>query len=219
MKTTLLFIAFCTSLLTVSASEFFIKVNLSGSYYATVGGQTHYNTTNVFRFFDLQHGAVSVQIFDKNNNAMVFSNPINLGQNQRMIAEVNSNGSMKILETVTISSYNWYTTNTGSTVTSPSPFNGNATTNDGFSQFIIMLEKESFDSNKLEKAKKYCDKTFLTAAQVTEISKKFSFDSNRLDWAKYAYPKCSDKANYFLLEPTFSFTTNYRELETYMETH
>jgi hypothetical protein len=88
-----------------------------------------------------------------------------------------------------------------------------------FTQFLNSLDKESFDSKKLDKAKKYIDKENLNASQIADIAKKFSFDSNRLDWAKYAYTKCNDKANYFILKEVFSFSTSYDDIEEYMLTH
>ena len=80
-----------------------------------------------------------------------------------------------------------------------------------------MLKDDSFDSGKLDKAKKYIDKTTLSASQITEINTKFSFDASKLEWAKYAYSKCYDKQNYFLLKPSFTFSTSYSDLEDYIE--
>jgi Domain of unknown function (DUF4476) len=197
----------------VQASELFIRVNLSGTYYAATSGQTQYNNTNTFRFFDLSFGNHAVQIFDQSNNSSVLNTQIYVGQNQRVVAEMNQTGSLVIIQTIQISNPNWYTTVTSNAVVST---NGNV---DGFSLFLIKLEKESFDNKKLEKAKKYIDKTSLSSYQINEIAKLFSFDNNRLDWAKYAYASCFDKANYFVLENTFTFSSNYRALEEYVETH
>ncbi len=136
---------------------------------------------------------------------------------------------MEILQNVIVEYSNWYTpiqnglgVNNGNVVYPNT--NQNSTVNNQynqqmFTQFLNSLDKESFDSKKLDKAKKYIDKGNLNASQITDIAKKFSFDSNRLDWAKYAYTKCNDKANYFILKEVFSFSSSYDELEEYMLTH
>ena len=52
----------------------------------------------------------------------------------------------------------------------------------------------------------------MQAQQISEIAATFTFDSYRLDFAKAAYANCYDKANYFLLKNTFTFTSYYNDL-------
>ncbi|MNY59968.1 hypothetical protein D3C86_1964700 [compost metagenome] len=78
------------------------------------------------------------------------------------------------------------------------------------------LRAESFDSNRLKSARAYAAKTNLSAYQVKEIAATFTFDNNRLDWAKTAYKNCYDRENYFLLRDSFTFVSNYNDLQDYV---
>jgi hypothetical protein len=218
MKSILCCLFICISGI-VNASELFVKVNKIGAFYAVVGNQTQYNSSNIFRFFDLNSGFVNLQIVDQYSGSFLMNKNFSLGMNQRVVVEVDQFGNSTVIETVNIQTPNWYTSNSINSSNFPSgnnPIPGTGM-HDSFQQFLNMLNQESFDSKKLTEAKKYADKTMMSSQQITEVAKLFSFDSNRLDWAKYAYKKCYDPANYFLLKPVFSFQSNYRILEEYIE--
>lgn len=226
--------------------ELFIRVTRAGSHAATVASQVQSNSTNVFRFFELPGGNTSITIRDQYSGNTIFNGFMNIGANQRIVAEVGSFGNLNVIETTNINNGgNWYTPGTVVYVPNPSypnggypypnggygwPNNGypnggygNGWPNGGygnsaaFDQFLTALEDESFDSGRLEMAKSYVNQTNLSAQQIADISKKFGFDSYRLDWAKHAYGKCYDKANYFLLKSTFDFSSNYSALVEYTE--
>ena len=233
MKTFLFAISFCSLTFSVKGAEVFIRVLKTGTHYSTVYNQTHYNSTNIFRFFDLPGGTIPIQVIEQNTGTFIYNSSMYLNSNQRIVAELDVYGNFTILQNVIVEYSNWYTpiqnglgVNNGNVVYP----NGNPNTNQNstlnnqynqqmFTQFLNSLDKESFDSKKLDKAKKYIDKGNLNASQIADIAKKFSFDSNRLDWAKYAYTKCNDKANYFILKEVFSFSSSYDELEEYMLAH
>lgn len=207
-------------------AELFVRVLRPGSHMATTYNQTQTNTTNTFRFFELPGGNLNLQITDQQTGYSVYNGYVNIAANQRVVAELDQNGNLQIIQTSYITTTNWYTTNPGNVVYNPNPYpsqntggygNPNGTTDPAFAQFLQLLDNESFDSRKLELANNYVSKTNLYAQQITDISKKFTFDSNRLEWAKHAYNKCYDKTNYFLLKSTFTFTSNYSALEEYME--
>jgi hypothetical protein len=206
-------------------AELFIRVARSGSFITTAYNQTQTNTTNIFRFFELPGGNVTVQISDQQNGYSVFNGFLNIPYNQRVVAELDYNGNLQIIQMIAITSTNWYTSSSGNVVYNPNPNNGypngngqwSGTDNAAFGQFLKLMDNEPFDSNKLDLARSYAKKTNLSAQQITDISKKFTFDSNRLDWAKEAYGSCYDKANYFLLKSTFTFSSNYSALEEYIE--
>ncbi|MGV3630185.1 MAG: DUF4476 domain-containing protein [Bacteroidota bacterium] len=219
MKTLFTLLILLAFHLSVSASELFIRINKTGAYYAMVGLQTHYNNSNTFRFFDLPQGINEVKIYYNNTSNIFWSGTISLDYNQRAVCEVDANGNLIVIQRQTMNITNWYTStpqqgNYGSY--NNQYYGNNSPDNSGYYEFIKLLKEESFDSGKLEKAKSYVSKTTLSAAQIAEISGTFSFDSNRLDWAKYAYQYCYDKQNYFLLKPTFSFSSNYTSLEDYI---
>lgn len=222
MKTILLLIGIAFSSFSVYSSELFIRVARQGVHTAVVYNQTQSNPSNVFRFFDLPSGNTSIQIIDQQSGVIVYNTSIFLANNQHISAELDLSGNLVIVQTMTVNQMNWYScvysnNSNGNMLgngTNSQQVNAN---NDAFNQFLLSLDNEGFDSNKLAKSKAYVNKGNLSAQQITEISKKFSFDSNRLDWAKYAYNRCYDKANYFLIKETFAFQSNYTELEKYID--
>lgn len=220
MKTILLLIGIAFSSFSVYSSELFIRVARQGIHTAVVYNQTQSNPSNVFRFFDLPSGNTSIQIIDQQSGMMVYNTSIFLANNQHISAEMDLSGNLVILQTMNVTQINWYSSvysNGSNAFGNGSNPQQTTAANDGFNQFLLVLEKEGFDSNKLTKSKAYISKGALSAQQITEISKRFSFDANRLDWAKYAYNMCYDKANYFLIKETFAFQSNYTELEKYID--
>ncbi len=220
MKTTITLLAICFSFINqLKASELFLRVNRSGTHYATVSGQTIYNSTNVFRFFDLPSGSVFVQVFQQGSNVQVFSSTVTLGNNQRIVGEIDQNGNLIIVQTLNINVQNWYTStsnevfSTGGQIFNPQPIIDNS----GFTLFLEDLKKESFDSRRQERALAYVTKANLSADQIGQILKTFSFDSYKVDVAKKAYERCFDKQNYFLWKSAFSFESNFREVTDYIE--
>lgn len=221
MKTTLTFFAFFALTFFSSASELFVKIQSQGSYYAMVGLQTHNNNNAIFRFFDLNQGTTTLSIYATNTNSLFYSGTVNLEYEQRLICEIDNYGNLTVVKKESISYSNWYTSTVSNAYTGyGNNNNGNQDVNPiaiGFQAFLQLLKDDSFDSGKLDKAKKYIDKTNLSASQIAEINAKFSFDASKLEWAKYAYAKCYDKQNYFLLKPTFTFSTSYSDLEDFIE--
>ncbi len=228
MKTFFFFLTMMTMSFSAKSAELFIRVAKQGSFTAVVYNQTQSNPLNIFRFFDLPGGQTNVQIIDQQTGNFIYNSSVYLNYNQSVTAELEISGTFKILQTLVVNPVNWYTsvysTANGMPVGGGTGFgmfpNQNMTTTpNGYVQFMNALDKESFDSRKVINAKNYIDNNPLTAQQIADISRKFSFDSNRLDWTEYAYTKCTDKANYFVLKDTFEFTSNYYELENYMKTH
>ncbi len=222
MKTTLTFFAFFALTFLTSASELFVKINSQGSYYAMLGLQTHNNNNATFRFFDLNQGATTLSIYATNTNSLFYSGTVNLEYEERLICEIDNYGNLIVVKKEKVSYSNWYTSTVSNAYTGygnngygNNYGNGNQDVN--FQAFLQVLKDDSFDSGKLDKAKKYIDKTTLSASQITEINTKFSFDASKLEWAKYAYSKCYDKQNYFLLKPSFTFSTSYSDLEDFIE--
>lgn len=201
------------------AGEFFVRVMRPGYMTASFADQVQSNSSGIFRFFELPGGMTNLRIQDQYGNQLYNASHF-IGVNQRVVAEISQFGMMTILETQNNNCMVW---NYGGFNQPGNGFPGNGNVNNpgydagAFSQFLATLDKESFDSNKLTTAKGYADKTQLSARQIADISRKFSFDSNRLEWAKYAYAKCYDKANYFLLKETFSFSSSYNDLQKFID--
>ena len=201
------------------AGELFIRVTRPGMHYATVSNQAIYNSTNIFRFFDLPGGGNSVSIVDQQSGMPVFNSLVQVQSNQRVICEVDANGNLIVLQQININILNWYTStpvnNQQGTIAPSHPGSGQvivAAPDPYFQQFIESLKNESFDSNRLQMIDNYLAKSTVSAAQINEMAKTFDFDSNRLTFAKNVYKKCYDPQNYFLLQNTFEFSSNYQSL-------
>lgn len=206
------------------ASELFIRVNATGEYFASANEQTIYTTSNIFKFYDLDAGMISVQVLNRFNNQLLYNNQVFLKANERVVAEIDNFGNFTIVNRFRIRILNWYTTEiSGNNSHQPPGNNGGVGWNNpgngksSYNDFLIALKNELMDSDKLLFAKNYARSTNLKAKQIAEIAKQFSFDANRLEFAKYAYDYCFDKQNYFQLKSSFSFTSNYNALVKYIE--
>lgn len=227
-----LLIAFLGVYFQFFAAEYFLKINRTGNFQVSVGGQVQSNSTLVYRFFDLNYGNSQVTVTDLGTNNIIFNNYVQLSMNTRTVAELDAYGNMSIIQNLPITVTSWYNTqivgtvtnNTGSVYTNPTHGGGVVNVYDpqgevSFQQFLTFLDSQSFDSGKLEEAKKYAALSNLSAQQISQIAKKFTYDSSRLEFAKAAYSTCRDKANYFLLKSTFTFSSSYSDLEEYIKTH
>lgn len=206
------------------SAELFVRVLRQGSHVSTAYNQTQSNNTNIFRFFELPGGFINIQITDQQSGMSVYTGSVNMNYNQRIVAELDQMGSFKIIQTINIITNNWYTSGPESVVYNPNPGGGmngggigNGSNDPSFQQFLKAVEEEAFDSKRVDMCKQYADRTQLSAQQIADLCKKYGFDSYRLEWAKYAYNKCYDKQNYFLLKSTFDFASNYSALEEAVE--
>jgi hypothetical protein len=213
---------FSLSLMQLHAAEIFVRVNSNSIYMATAFNQTQSNTTNIFRFFELPGGSTLLQIKDQNTGYFIFNQYVNVPSVNRLVAEIDMYGNLTVIQNTPVQSTNWYTPCGSNTVYNPpAGYPGTyvpagSSSDPAFQQFLQMLDKESFDSNRLQTSKNYASKSNLSAQQIADIGRKFTFDSNRLEWAKYAYARCFDKGNYFLLKNTFQFSSSYSDLEDYI---
>jgi hypothetical protein len=84
--------------------------------------------------------------------------------------------------------------------------------NASFQQFMIELNRISFDSNKLTYAQFAIRNNGIYVHQLQMILSRFNFDGNRLELAQFAYPFTIDRQNYFKLQSSFAFQSNFRKL-------
>jgi hypothetical protein len=221
------------------ASEFILRVQGNGQFIVSASNQTQTNNYNTYQFYNLYGGATPIKVVNKWNNQVIFKNTVSIPNESQVIAELDLYGNMTILSTnplagsqnnwtgnvgsVNYGNNNYGTTNSGNHCGTP-PANqggynqGQTSNNNYFDQFLSSMKNESFDSNRLQNAKVYASKMSLSSNQIKEIAATFTFDSNRLDWAKSAYSSCYDKGNYFLLQKTFTFSSNYSELQNFIST-
>jgi len=77
----------------------------------------------------------------------------------------------------------------------------------------------SFEETKLSTAKAILSSNCFSTDQVMDICKQFGFEESKLDFAKFAYPKTTDKGNYFKVGNVFSFDASKTELNNYISNH
>ena len=86
-----------------------------------------------------------------------------------------------------------------------------------YNEVVRMISNESFDDTKLTVAKQVISNNPMTASQIVNICKLFSFESNKLEFAKFAYPYCTEKNKYYLLNEVLTYDSSKRELNEYIQ--
>lgn len=85
-----------------------------------------------------------------------------------------------------------------------------------FASMLDAIEARSFDSDRQVLAKQMIRDRVLSADQVRRILLSFSFESSRLEIAKFAYRYTFDKANYYVVNDSFTFSSSVRELDMFI---
>jgi len=85
-----------------------------------------------------------------------------------------------------------------------------------FTNAIIALNKESFETQKLQFAKSMTASGPICVEQIIQVCNAFSFESTKLEYAKFAYPYCSDKNAYYLVNNVFQFQSSKDELNRFI---
>ena len=89
-------------------------------------------------------------------------------------------------------------------------------TNAGLSRILEMIERESFESNKLNLAKQYVRTNEVSSEDIYFLMKAMDFESSRLNLAKFAYDYVFDPENYFIVNQAFDFDSSKAALEKYI---
>ncbi len=86
-----------------------------------------------------------------------------------------------------------------------------------FSSLKKSVESKPFSDTKMSTAKVATKNACLSVNQVKEICKLFNMDEEKLTFAKYAYDRCVDKANYYQVSEVFSFSSTTDEFNSFLE--
>lgn len=214
------------------ASEFFLKINRQGQHTVLVNDQYQTNNSNVYRFFDLPTGTATLKVSDANTGAALFDGSVNLGLNERVVAEMAADGNITVIHTSTVTYTNWYTqsnqnaTNTTQTTVlntpPPPPPPPPAPVPVGveperFKEIVSAIRAQTVESYKLDKAKSLAKKNTFSSQQVADICKLFNVESYKLEFAKFAYDYTADKENYFLVGKVFKVASYSRDLDKYID--
>ena len=207
-------------------SELKLRILKNGKFTVSIYNQTQTNNVNYFQFAGLTGCSYLLTVQDQFSHQTVFSNYVQIPEGTLVNAELDGNGTLNIRSTEQL-----FGSNPGNGNNSVGNVNYNGNHHGGnhhgygnpqmnnnlyFQQFLVQLQNESFDSNRLNNALAYVSMNPVSTTQIREISKTFTFDSNRLDFAKRAYQSCYDKQNYFLLRDSFTFDSNYNSLMHYI---
>jgi hypothetical protein len=85
-----------------------------------------------------------------------------------------------------------------------------------FASMLDAVEARPFDSDRLVIAKQMVRDRLLSADQVRRLVLSFSFERSRLEIAKFAYRFTFDKANYYVVNDSFTFGSSVRELDMFI---
>ena len=85
-----------------------------------------------------------------------------------------------------------------------------------FNEAVRIINNENFDEKRLATAERIIAANPMSTRQIANICKLFNFESNRLEFAKYAYRRCVDPNNYFLIDEVFTFDASKKELYNFI---
>lgn len=83
-----------------------------------------------------------------------------------------------------------------------------------FERLSSSLDQQTQDDARAIVAKQAIQNACLTADQIKTILMKFSEEATRIQFASYAYTRCSDVYNYFLINDAFDAANSVIELES-----
>lgn len=85
-----------------------------------------------------------------------------------------------------------------------------------FQSFKQSVQSKDFENTKLTIAKQVIQNNCLTADQVREPMTLFDFENTKLDFAKFAYDRTYDRANYYKVNDAFEFESSIEDLNRYI---
>ncbi len=221
-------------------AEIFIRIPERGFYTVEVGDQMASNSVGKYRFFDLIPGVIPVSIYD--NGYLVYRSRINVRNNSRLVLDYFTNRGLYLLATYPLQNQGYgnygeiwndmwnspYNGNNGNW----NPYNGmpdnnygnsnqgnlygNVLSNSRFNAFLQVVRDTKFGNDKIAVIKQQLRSTMITSEQVKRLLESFTFDNDRLEVAKFAYPRCVDPENYFMVYPVFQFQNSAQELRDFI---
>ncbi len=111
------------------------------------------------------------------------------------------------------------TTTTSDTATAPAPsiVPDCSMGNVDFSQLQNSIRGKTFEDSKETLARQAIASKCPTSAQVRDLMLLFDFEETKLEFAKYAYSKVTDQANFYLVNDAFNFELTIDELNEFIQ--
>ena len=88
-----------------------------------------------------------------------------------------------------------------------------------YEEAVRIINNENFDEKRLNVAKSIVSVNAMSTRQIANICRLFNFEANRLEFAKYAYPRCVDPNNFFMINEVFTFESSKEELYKFISGH
>lgn len=86
-----------------------------------------------------------------------------------------------------------------------------------FNNALATVKKQSFDDTKLSTARQIVSANCLSVSQISQLASLITFEDSKLEFAKFAYDRCTEPANYFNLNNIFSFSSSVESLNEYIQ--
>jgi hypothetical protein len=86
-----------------------------------------------------------------------------------------------------------------------------------FLKAVTIIQKETFETTKLSTSKQVVDNNCLLVEQIKSLLKTYDYEATRLEFAKYAYKRCFDPENYYLLNDAFEYDSSKTELANFVK--
>jgi hypothetical protein len=217
-----------------------VTVSVDGqNYIAERGAQ---NGTDII-INDLRAGNHNIRIYqqdnscgwwgNRNSDKLIYIDNILVRPQYRTDITINRNSRVSINEQLTGRGYgsqnrwdnddqngNWNSNNNGN---NGNWNNGGREDNyrqgmDGrsFDQLKYLINRTSYDNDKLNVAKQAVSANYFNASQVKEMMQLLSYEGNKLDLAKYSYAYTLDNQNYFVVNDALGYNSS-RELARFLQ--
>ncbi len=239
MKNVSLLIVLLLSIVTVNAnrsyapvSDFKLKLWNNTSFKIFVDNY-EYGKDNFFSIQNIQPGIHQIKVVKHQRNPhgygvltrVMYNGTVSIPVNSKVLATVTSNRKLQLKITRKGPKRQVNNNHSNNGVYS-NGYNHGAHQNCGsygnimsyvsFNKLINTLDRENFDTHKLNIAKQALAYNNLTTKQVILLLNQFTFDSNKLKLAKIAFTKTIDQENYFLVNNSFTFNSSIRNLNKYI---
>ena len=239
MKNVSLLLVLLLSIVTVNAhenydlkSDFNIKLWDNTSFKIFIDNY-EYGKDNFFSLQNIQPGIHQIKVVKRKRNPhgygmltrVMYKGALSIPANSQVIATVTPNRKLQLkISRKGHNSYNKHHGNKHGYSGGKNNYNGHQSCGDygnvmshvSFNKLIKTLDRENFDSHKLNIVKQALVYNNLTTEYVVVLLNQLTFDSNKLKLAKTAYIKTVDQENYFLVNNSFTFNSSIANLNKYI---
>ena len=214
----------------INDSRLAVTVAGSGNIQVLIDNQRYHQTNNSIMISDLEPGRHTIRvyrmrsgnrsIFNRNRqdqSELLYSTTINVRPRQFIDIVINRFGKALVDER-SLLAYNEEDDRYDNDYDGYEDYNNHrAVSEQEFSELREQLKRQHFENVRLEMARQFVTRNYLSSRQVHQLLPFFSFENSKLDIAKAAYRNTVDKNNYYMVYDVFSFDRSRQELTQYIE--